>query len=143
MRIANYCLILLGVVLLSVGCSGGNGLETAPAEGVVTYNGKPLPYGRVSFRPEAGSPATGEIQDDGTFTLSTYGTGDGAIVGTHQVSISATERDAGLEGEINPNAELPVSKSVIPKKYSSFSTSELTVEVVASGPNQFTLELND
>ncbi|PQO39409.1 hypothetical protein C5Y96_02740 [Blastopirellula marina] len=130
-------------VMLCSGCFGQKGLETAPVSGVVTYNGKPLPYGRVSFRPEAGSPATGAIQSDGSFSLSTYGNGDGAIVGTHQVSITATEADAGTMAEAAANTEMAVPKSLIPKKYTSFSTSELTAEVVARGDNKFTLELRD
>jgi len=143
MRLFNLlCLVSLGLMFGS-GCFGKQGIETAPASGVVTYNGQPLAYGRVSFRPEAGSPATGEIQPDGSFSLSTYGNSDGAIVGTHQVAVVATEVDAGVTNATPANTEMKVAKSMIPKKYTSFSTSELTVEVVAGGENQFTLELND
>lgn len=139
-----YCgLICLGMAILTAGCSGPNQLETAPVKGTVTYKGKPLTFGNVSFRPEAGSPSTGKIQEDGTFTLSTYGDGDGAIIGLNQVSIIATERDAGKEKEADPNTEMTVSKSMIPKKYTSFSTSELTAEVKAEEVNEFTFELND
>lgn len=143
MRFCNLLLLASASLMLFSGCFGQKGLETAPASGIVTYNGKPLSFGRVSFRPEAGSPATGEIQSDGTFALSTYGNGDGAIVGTHQVSITSTEADAGTMAETAANTEMAVPKSLIPKKYTSFATSELTAEVVASGENKFTFELRD
>lgn len=129
--------------MVASGCSGSGGLETAPVKGNVTYNGKPLTYGRVSFRPEAGSPATGEIQSDGSFTLSTYHNGDGAIVGKHLVLITATEIDAGKNAEQDPNTEMTVPKSMIPEKYTSFSTSELTAEVANDRKNEFTFKLND
>lgn len=143
MRFFSLLLLASASLMLCTGCFGQKGLETAPVTGVVTYNGKPLPYGRVSFRPQAGSPATGDIQSDGSFSLSTYGNGDGAIVGTHQVSITATEADAGNMAETAANTEMVVPKSLIPKKYTSFSTSEIIAEVVASGENKFTLELKD
>lgn len=141
----SFCFLFLATACLTLcsGCFGQKGLETAPVTGVVTYNGKPLPYGSVSFRPQAGSPATGEIQSDGTFSLSTYRNGDGAIVGTHQVSVTSTEAHAGDMAETAANTEMKVPKSLIPKKYTSFSTSELTAEVVADGENEFTLELKD
>lgn len=143
MRLVGFLMLASASLMLCSGCFGQKGLETAPVTGVVTYNGKPLPYGRVSFRPQAGSPATGTIQSDGSFSLSTYGSGDGAIVGMHQVSITATEADAGTMAETAANTEMAVPKSMIPKKYTSFSTSDLTAEVVSDGENQFTLELKD
>ncbi|WP_196782267.1 hypothetical protein [Bremerella volcania] len=143
MRFFSFLFLASASLMLCSGCFGEKGLETAPVTGVVTYNGKPLPYGRVSFRPQAGSPATGEIQSDGSFSLSTYGNGDGAIVGKHQIAVTATEADAGTMAETAANTEMAVPKSMIPKKYTSFSTSELTAEVVSNGDNQFTLELKD
>jgi len=143
MRTLGLFCLALAAVMLGSGCFGQQGLETAPVTGTVTYNGKPLPYGTVSFRPPAGSPATGNIQPDGSFSLSTYGNGDGAIVGTHQVSVTATEAHAGTRQQADPNTEMTVPKSMIPKKYTSFSTSELTAEVVSDGKNRFTLELKD
>lgn len=35
----------------------------------------------------SGKPASGEIAEDGRFTLSTYGNNDGAIVGKHTVQV--------------------------------------------------------
>ena len=143
MRLIYLPLLIFCLLPLVIGCSGGGALDTAEVTGTVTYNGKPLPYGSVSFRPKAGSPATGKIQSDGSFTMTTYNNGDGAIVGTHEVLIIATEVDAGTAPEVQPGTEMKVAQSVIPEKYTSFSTSGLTAEVVAGEENQFTFALKD
>ncbi|EAQ81819.1 hypothetical protein [Blastopirellula marina] len=133
----------VGLCILLCGCGGGNGLETAPATGQVLYNGKPLPYGTVSFRPKAGSPATGVIQTDGSFTLTTYRNGDGAILGMHEVLINATEHDAGIAAPVQPDTEMLAPKSLIPEKYMSFSTSGITAEVKQGEKNHFQIEMRD
>ncbi|PQO36449.1 hypothetical protein [Blastopirellula marina] len=136
-------IIAASLCLLICGCGGGNGLATAPTTGEVTYQGKPLPYGSVSFRPKAGSPATGDIQADGTFTLTTYSDGDGAIVGMHEVLISATEAHARTAQPVEAGMEAPVPKSLIPQKYTSFSTSGITAEVKPGEKNHVVIELKD
>ena len=118
-------------------------MDTAPVQGTVIYNGKPLPYGTVSFQPEAGLPAIGTIQSDGSFTLTTYSTGDGAIIGSHKVAVIATEADAGTAPPIDPNAEMPAPKFVIPAKYTSYSTSGLTAEVMEGEQNEFTFTIQN
>ena len=135
--------LLLGSVLclLLGGCGGGHELDTAVVQGTVLYQGKPLPYGTISFQPQAGPPAMGKIQADGSFTLSTYGNGDGAIVGPHKVLITATATDAGTAPAADSNTEMRAGQSVIPTKYSSFSTSGLTAEVATGGANEFVFEL--
>lgn len=135
---AGVCLFVL-----LCGCGGKKGLETAPVTGEVLYNGKPLPYGSVSFRPQAGSPATGEIQSNGSFQLSTYSDGDGAILGTHAVLVNATDLDAGTAAPAQAGMEAPVPKSLIPEKYMSFSTSGITAEVKAGEKNHVKIELRD
>src|SRR5262249_7863155 len=47
--------------------------ETVPVQGKVTYKGQPVPRGTITFQPDAGQPATGEIQPDGSYRLGTYG----------------------------------------------------------------------
>lgn len=129
------------ICLLLSGCGGGHELETAQVSGTVFYQGKPLPYGTISFQPQAGPPAMGKIQPDGSFTLSTYGNGDGAIVGPHKVLISATATDAGATPAADSNTEMRAAQSVIPTKYSSFSTSGLTADVAVGEANEFVFEL--
>lgn len=139
----HYWVCCIGFFLSLAGCGGGNGLETAPVVGKVLINGQPLAFGSISFRPKAGSPATGQIQSDGSFTLTTYKSGDGAIIGPHDVLVIATESDAGSVSPSQPGEEVVMGKSTIPQKYTSFSTSGLTAEVVADKKNEFTFELKE
>jgi hypothetical protein len=59
---AGFCLCGL---LLVEGCGGGKGTVS----GKVTYQGKPVRGGTVSFIPEAGSPAMSPIEEDGSYTV--------------------------------------------------------------------------
>jgi hypothetical protein len=60
-----------------------------PVKGTVTYKGKLVTKGTVHVEPDAGRPAEGEIQSDGTFVLSTFTPGDGVIPGTHKLAVAA------------------------------------------------------
>jgi hypothetical protein len=88
--LAPFSLILLCVV---TGC-GESPYVVAPVRGKVLLNNKPLPQGGIMFAPiaqgesaNAGKTAVGRIQEDGTYTLTTYDKGDGAVVGEHWVTI--------------------------------------------------------
>ena len=114
---------MLAALILSVGagfgCDGtpeaAARLSTAvPVSGLVTYKGKPLTRGTVVFEPDAGRPAHGEIQSDGRYTLSTFKDGDGAVEGTHRVSISG------------------LNKKDLPLKYHAPSSSGIEIEVTGA-----------
>jgi hypothetical protein len=118
---------LITVIALSVvaGCGGGSPRPVA-VRGQVTYQGKPLAKGTVTFIPtEPGPPATGQIQPDGQFTLSTYRPGDGALPGRYAVMVIAVGDTAGrLPDEANPPPPL-----LVPRKYASHRTSGITADV--------------
>jgi hypothetical protein len=115
-----------GFVLLTfIGCgrSSGQAAATAPVKGTVTFKGKPLTKGRVVFEPDgAGKEASGEIQPDGSFVLTTYQKDDGAVIGTHHVSIITNEK-------------------TVPAKYGSGNTSKIEIEV-SQGKADYPIELN-
>lgn len=139
-RVALAPLVAAGLCLAASGCGSGK-LDVAPVKGKVTHNKKPLQFGSVVFQSEKGLPATGQIQPDGTYTLTTYASGDGAVVGSHKVQITCT--DTQKPGFTPPaGQELPVGKSLIPTKYNQADTSGLTAEV-KSGPNQIDFDLKD
>ena len=76
--------------------------------------GQPVNGGTVFFSPAGqagetitGKPATGNVGPDGTFTLTTYTDGDGAVVGKHTVSYAAVESD-------NPSAPKPPCAGAAP-----------------------------
>jgi len=125
---------VLGIVL--TGCS--DRIATAPVEGVVYYDGDPLHVGTVTFLPEEEGPyATGTIRPDGTFTMTTYDEGDGAILGKHRVMISAISEGTGLP-------EDPIGEPIllIPERYGSDKSSGLsaTVEDIDVNKIDFKLE---
>ena len=137
MKCRSFVVPVLVVVLGAVaGCARG-GRPVGRVSGVVTYGGKPVPTGTVVFMPvESGPPAYGNIGPDGHYELSTFCPGDGAVVGTHKVMITALEQ---LPPELanNPN-RLP--KMLVPLKYGDTKTAGLTFEVTA-GDNTIDLPL--
>ena len=84
-------------IVVIASCGGSDdGLGTRfPVAGKVTYNGKPLEKGAISFVPDnpkggGGAGASGTIED-GSYTLSTGGNGDGARAGKYKVTVTARE----------------------------------------------------
>ncbi len=86
-------LLLLGV---ASGCGGGGGeKEVIPISGKVTCNGEPVTSGSVMFVPDVdpavdgnpGKPASGALDENGEFVLTTYVKGDGVVIGKHRVSV--------------------------------------------------------
>ena len=87
---------------------------TLPVTGKVIYKGDPLAGGKIQFEPQAaGREAFGTIQQDGTFTLSTYGEGDGAVPGSHRVLVTGLSKGS----------------KAVPKKYQNYESSKLELEV--------------
>jgi hypothetical protein len=139
------CLLLMGSLLGMVftGCSGGPRL--GKVSGKVTFNGKPVPTGTIMFYPDSGPAAVGAIGPDGTYTLTTIKSGDGAVVGSHRVTIQATSVGSGsladpssFEDEMqlaqrkDPKAKVLVPGKVdwlVPEKYSRPDTTDLTATV--------------
>ena len=111
---------LLGVVLAmaaSVGCGDGSS-RPVPVSGTVLIDGKPLTTGVVMFVPIEGRTAVGAIDEQGHFELTCKKIGDGALLGTHQVAVDATEPLPGDQ-----------IRWYAPKKYADYRTSGLTQEV--------------
>lgn len=121
------------LILLSSGIAGcgSDHLATYPTTGKVAFeDGKPLPGGSVIFQSEEHPlTARGMIQEDGTFVLGTYETGDGAIAGKHQVSV------------LPPKAQVDTDEQVVvPEidiKYQDPRRSEIVLEVTPDGDNEF------
>ncbi len=58
----------------------------------MTYKGKPLDKGVVRFEPEVTARmASGNLQADGTYVLSTLKEGDGVVAGTHKVYVTGVD----------------------------------------------------
>src|SRR5690349_13665952 len=90
-----FALGLAALATCGCGRAGGARPELGKVRGTVSYNGKPVPSGTVTFFPiegkggESGLPAIGELDTDGSFELTTFDTGDGAIIGQHKTIVVA------------------------------------------------------
>ncbi len=130
--------VLAAVAALAVvGCSSGQP-KLAVVRGTITYKGKPVPNGTITFVPANAPAATGKINRDGTYTLTTYKAGDGAVLGTHKVVVAAME---DMTGRL-PEDRNPLPPSLVPNKYSSIGTTDLTAEV-KEGENNINFPLED
>ncbi len=92
--------ILGFVIALVFGCSGGGDFPTAPVTGKVICEGKPVPHVMVFFEPTevkqkglTGRAGFAIAKEDGTFKLTTFKEGDGAVVGHHRVRVGLPHRE--------------------------------------------------
>ncbi len=136
------CLMVALFCALLTGC-GDDLPPTAPVQGIVTWNGKPVEHGTITFYPKNGRPATGQIQPDGSYTITTFRSKDGAILGNHSVTIEATAtptiedvpksmdeemRRAG-RGIGRGRMATTTTKWLVPREYSRWETTPLRAEV--------------
>jgi hypothetical protein len=93
---------------------------------------------RVIFTPANGRPAMGETNSEGRFVLTTFTPEDGAMPGTHKVTISDRKRNWLQD---------PTMKSIPPSRfpdaYQKSATTPWTKEVVADAANVFELDMTD
>jgi hypothetical protein len=128
--------LLFGVAVASLAGCGGEKKKTNIVRGKVTFNGKEVPNGTITFFPESGPTASGEIQPDGSYTLTTYKSGDGAIEGPYKVVIVAQQDQSSRL----PEDRNPLPPTIVPDKYTSIATTDLRAEVKA-GENTFDFHL--
>ena len=124
--------------LLGSGC-GKQSYQVIKTSGVCLCEGEPIASGWVQLSPIPendktlpGKTAMGRIQADGSFVLSTYSEGDGAVLGPHRVRIM--EPAMPEPREIADGAEVPV-------KHGCTLPEELVVEVLPDIDNDFTIKL--
>lgn len=132
-------LIVAVIYGATIGCTKGDRVAVVPVSGKVLLDGQPLAFGAVTFQPMRGQPATGTIQPDGSFKLSTYRENDGAAVGQHHVKITCYRSQDPAVKRSGPNESL--GESLVPARYTNFDTSGLTVAVLADGNSPFVFEL--
>lgn len=131
------CYGVICLLALALGCGAKvdpNAPETAVVQGTIQFRGAPLPEGIVRFHPDesAGNPASGMIQPDGSFELSTYNRHDGAVVGAHKVTVEIALR---LDGS---TPDPPIQ---LPKPYGDKEQTPLEVTVESGKTNRIQLEI--
>ena len=124
---------------LSVATSGcGPRIPLAEVTGKVTHNGQAVPCGEVMFVPVQGGPVSvGRIQPDGSFQLSTYEHGQGAVIGIHKVQVRSYDPDVHGKRYDEYGGNI---KSLIPLQYTDTDTSGIQFEVQPKG-NHCLIEL--
>lgn len=128
-------LVVVWLLVIGHWCFAGCGARLQPVRGKVTLaDGKPAAGSQVVFEGEQEGKkvsARGDVQEDGSYSLSTFNPGDGALPGKYRV-------------QVNPppmvNAEGPY---ILPfnAKYSNFQTSGLEFEVKAGQKNEFPIQV--
>ncbi len=121
--------LIPAILLLALaGCGGGD--DTTPklveVTGTVMMDGKPLEKALVVFVPDSGAMSNGETDASGKFSLKYRGQDAGAAPGRSVVKVSKSDGDAGAE--------------LIPPTFNAKST--ITRDVVAPGPNDFLIDLD-
>jgi hypothetical protein len=95
--------IALLVALGIPGCGGPDGPPRYPVEGTVTYQGEPVPVGRIVFEPDDSKgirgPAASATIDEGRFETRP---GKGAVGGPHRVRIQGYEGGGSGEAPMGP-----------------------------------------
>lgn len=101
--------------------------KTVQVSGKITLaSGVPITAGRVVFKPQTAGmqEAIGEINPDGTYSLTSYNKGDGAVPGTYIVTFDNTSYKTGKPVVVRLN---------VPLKYYSDKTSDVLVNISEAG----------
>jgi hypothetical protein len=113
----SWAILVLPILLVFAGCGKGR-TPCVPVAGQVLLDGKPVPTGFIRVIPTNGRTATGTIDADGRFRLTTFDEGDGCIRGTHAVEVISKQRLSATE-----------VRWLVPKKYFDVSTSGYQVTI--------------
>jgi hypothetical protein len=91
--------------------------QKGSVEGKITFKGKPLPGGTITFHPEKAGPITATINQDGTYAA-------------RNVPAGAVKVSIETESARPKPGQPPVRFVPIPKKYAKPDTSGLTFRIV-------------
>lgn len=136
MAIRRSAVAITVAAFLSVlsGCS--DRLRTYPVSGKVQFkSGSPVRVGTIELKSRQHDiHSRGTLNPDGTFTLTTYEEGDGAIEGKHDCVIVQFVMTEGLQGH------RPSTIGVIDRRYNNYTTSGITIDIEAKR-NEITIEV--
>ena len=128
------CLLVVGVC----GCAD-SGPKRCAVSGIVTWKGKPLDQGVITFLAEDSALGSGggDMIKDGRYNIPAK---QGLLPGRYKVIISSADpRDKAPDPD-SPPGYLPVAKDRIALKYNTKTT--LTAEVTPQGQNRFDFDVD-
>jgi hypothetical protein len=146
---------VLAAGVTGCGSEAASGPEPVyPVTGVITFQGRPVAGADVTFfNADKNRSAFGKTNAQGKFNLSTFALNDGAVEGSHVVTVAkvtapppTTTPAAPLESEeyvppgIGESTQPEAPKSELPEQYADPETSGLTANVQA-GPNEISFDL--
>lgn len=130
-------LVLSGMLFSASGCSGegagGAKVKTVPFSGKVLLDGNPHGDVKVQFIPQGSDDgvrtAYADVKEDGSFTATTYVTGDGIVPGKYDVRV-------GSEGD-NASTDPAMMMAAV----SGASIAKFEVDIPAEGLTDVELKL--
>jgi hypothetical protein len=130
-------LTLLAVSLACSSCYGATGQPVFPVHGKVLFQGKPASGALVVLHSVAPSTPQQErpravVEEDGSFSVTTFAPKDGAPVGNYAVSITWKSKTVKVPGRKGPPKKVATN---FPRRYENPKTSGLVVRV-QEGPNE-------
>jgi len=118
---------MLVICLLTSACGDPRFKKTYAVKGQVLFEGQPAAGAAVSLRPvttddHPWTKPSGEVDDKGNFTITSYRKGDGAPAGKYKVAI--VWLPPGFAGPLEAGNKLPA-------RYADPETSGIMIEVLA------------
>src|SRR5262245_26433679 len=131
--------LALGVALGAMAGCNSSGPQMVRIRGVVNYKGVPLTnvsQGIVSYLPKAAGTgareASGRIQPDGSFVMTTFQKEDGVVVGEYDITVSAYSTQPLTRQETESGMHGSGPRLLIPDRYLKPGSSGLS-DSVATG----------
>jgi len=131
--------LLFSSLVLVAGCGEPNPLGRRAIHGKVTFEGKDVDYGAITFQPDAPQHgvSSGAMIENGKYQVKLS---QGLPPGSYQVSISSPDRSQVEKVEEMPGDARTFAKERIPTKYNLKSTLKLEVPK-ARGSHEANFEL--
>ena len=150
LRFALYIACALAVSVSQLGCNGGDEWtakrpKVYRASGVLKMDGVPLDEATVVYHSQSHDLAAQGITDKvGSFTLTTFNNGDGAVEGKHKVVITKRTYEKKKTKFDSPTekSEALIPKDLLPIRYSLSTSTDVEVKVVSKGTNNATIEIS-
>jgi len=134
-------LVLIAAIFCAIGCS-----KNVKVSGKVTFpDGSPLTVGKVTFETATYS-ASGQLKEDGTYTIGSLSDNDGLPPGLYKVFIAGAMKQDGTK---NMNVQtpgattsmaMPMFTLAVATKFTKADTSGITCDVKRSMTFDFEVE---